>query len=97
MFTYKVKTVWDKLNTHSHVKFSLESNKKKSTVKTQFKKKLSPTNKNKSKGIQNRIVPQILFKRGEKLYYKTHFKNDIKWLPALYIREESPTTIVIKV
>lgn len=92
IFSYKVKTQMDNINPRCF----------KSTHNSKITQSKSPS-KSKHVQFQSQLVenPKSIkmktFVENDKIFYRNHFKNDVKWMPAHYLKRVSEHTHLISV
>lgn len=98
LFAYKTKTVLDALNPHNENSKQSKPQKFKSSRLSQGQKS-KPQLKSKSSNhrLKSESDSGSMFFENDKIYYRNHFKNDVKWIPALFLKQISPHTFLIKI
>ena len=85
VFTYKTKTRLDTINPRPQVKFN--SDREHPVV----------SNKKLFGCITPQDKPQVVFHKNHKVFYRNHFKNDVNWIPATFVKEVSRNVFMILV
>lgn len=87
IFSFKVKTCVNIINHRYH---AIQDHAVTVNKKVRFN-----LNENKGYSKKDRETPIVQFKKGEKVFYRNHFKSYLKWLPATVVRQLSRVVYVI--
>lgn len=89
IFNYKTKTVLDTINPRFQKGF-IKSLPRKQSVKPK------PSHKSQTSSDFHKSHNGDKFVENDKIYYRNHFKNDVRWLPATFLKQISKHTYLIK-